>query len=864
MATRNSRTSTRGKKPAKKAAATTPQPPETTALDEAHAKANGIVADAKKLAAATISDAAEEAEKAVQGLLDEAQQKADTLRANAENTATTLRTEAEQAAEQLRTTTEKTAQKLLEQARTEAETLRTDAVGTAEKTRTAAEREAAKRIARATDDAETLRAEASDDADRLRAEAKTQAEALTEQARTEASTLLSKARTEAEQLRSEAAQMLARGREEADRLRTDAEAEADRLRTAGIADRDRAQSEAESVRAGAEQLRRHAQETADALRAQAEEAAARIRSSASTEAKQICKDASDEASRLSTVTAAELQRQRNQATDEARRILADAKNEASGMRSRAANELKAAEDTRVQANGEAETLRKEAQEDRAQAAAALADALNPTVQKLEKRRLQEEAAERSQTSKRNRKEQLTEQRRQRRADRKAGRPTVTERVKEFFRNNARRFMVAGPITAPMAVAWSSQTSYAMDAFGWWLPFALGFAAAWELTTTFTGWMYHQARSQGDSGLIYRVMTWVFAAGAAAMNYAHHCGPGGKPTQAAVAFATMSIVGMTLWELYASLLHRQHARKEGRVAKARPHIGLIRWARYPRQSWTAWSLTINDESLDTVEKAWAAAGHHLAQAAVIRRASGLSTLRRAIAKSIGVGQWVPVRGLPQVPRTWRVLPTTGSEDPAAIPVYAVLERVSVETPAVPVEAIETETRAALPVGETPVSTQSQTAAETGSHTLAETETVETRETRSREITETGSHTPAETETGTAETRETGSRETTRDQSPRSRETTTPRSRPRETNPAKVSTLPDKAAETQKLLDRMWERGGANTVQLGTKTVPGEAETITGRPRSTAAKRLADARALFEAGHRTYHETETETGATGTDG
>lgn len=93
----------------------------------------------------------------------------------------------------------------------------------------------------------------------------------------------------------------------------------------------------------------------------------------------------------------------------------------------------------------------------------------------------------------------------------------------------------------MTVPWWSQTDYSKEAFGWWTVFA-----AWELTTAVTGWMYHQARQQGDAGTIYRIMTWVFASGAAAINYAHHCGPGGRPTQASVAFATLSVVGMVLW------------------------------------------------------------------------------------------------------------------------------------------------------------------------------------------------------------------------------------------------------------------------------------------------------------------------------
>lgn len=193
-----------------------------------------------------------------------------------------------------------------------------------------------------------------------------------------------------------------------------------------------------------------------------------------------------------------------------------------------------------------------------------------------------------------------------RAERRTLHAERDARIKHHATTIGRRFLVIGPITAPMAVAWSSQTSYAMTAFHWPMIFALGFAAAWELSTTFTGWMYHQARKTGDRGLEYRILTWIFALGAAGMNYAHHCGPNGKPTQAAVAFSAMSITGMILWESYARLVHRQHLRAQGLVPHARPRLGAVRWIRYPVHAWTAWSLTIRSADLDTADKAWTAA------------------------------------------------------------------------------------------------------------------------------------------------------------------------------------------------------------------------------------------------------------------
>ncbi|MFD0396327.1 hypothetical protein ACFQ3Z_45665 [Streptomyces nogalater] len=100
---------------------------------------------------------------------------------------------------------------------------------------------------------------------------------------------------------------------------------------------------------------------------------------------------------------------------------------------------------------------------------------------------------------------------------------MTDRVKQFVKVNAERLMVIGPITAPMAVAWTGQAGFAEDILGWVVPFTILFAAAWELSTAFVGWMYHQARQSGDAGTLYRVSTWIFALGAAVMNFWHASG-----------------------------------------------------------------------------------------------------------------------------------------------------------------------------------------------------------------------------------------------------------------------------------------------------------------------------------------------------
>ncbi|MER5302276.1 hypothetical protein ABT039_22840 [Streptomyces lasiicapitis] len=619
MATRTSRTTTRSKKPAaKKAAAPTSVPPDTAVLAEARAKADGIVADAEKLAAAQIADAARDAETTVQGLLDEAQQQADALHADVQNTSDILRAEAERAAEQMQTSAKQAAQQLLDDARAEAEELRTNAVGAAEETRANADAEAAQLLARATEDADRLRVTASEDADAVRAEANTQAEELLARARTDADGLLGKARAEAEHLRADAEQVLARGREDAERIRTDAAAEADRLRAAGAADRDRARDEAASVRAESERLRHHAQETADALRTQAEQTAHRVRTAAAAEATQLRKDATDDADRTRRSAEEEINRQRatarstvadavkhaehlvDQAKTEAAGILDRAKTQARELTAKAETTFNAAEATLTQANGDAAILRADAEQDRGQAADEMARALSKTVQKLENRKLKDADAERRRTAKRTEKEQ-----------RKAGRPTWTQKTRKALLAIAVRFLVIVPILAPMVVAWTGQSGFAMKVLSWSFAASLIYAAAYELTTAYCAWLYDQARRDGDKGWEYRIATWLFGFGAAVQQWWHYSSDW-SATPKAVTFSAMSMVGVVLWELFARLVHRRKLRKDKNLPPALPSLGMARWTRYPVRSWTARSLMIdNPVRWANSDAAWTQAGRILA-------------------------------------------------------------------------------------------------------------------------------------------------------------------------------------------------------------------------------------------------------------
>ncbi|MFC9602448.1 hypothetical protein ACFTTN_03150 [Streptomyces niveus] len=524
-------------------------------------------------------------------------------------------------------------------------------------------------VADAADRGADLRDQAADDVARILADGETRAAELLDGARTEAAAITEAATTEqtriladaaggADRVRSDAAttaagteaavkQLLADARREADTAVTTAAAQADEVQAEAVQAAAKILADAENARAEllataqrtvseADRSLARARTEAESLRVEARREASAAAAQAREDAQRAVDTAGQEAQRAKRLAGEDVQRVRKTAAEDAERLTRTARQEAERV-------LESARESAVATQTATEKALAGAQRREDDAAAALKAADTMFAEAQERLRKVTDRTERR-LARKNLRYQARLERREDRSARRAGRLTLGARAgrlrdwgRALVANQARRVLVSGPIAAPMAVAWWSQMDYAKDAFGWMTIFAVGFAAAWELTTAFTGWMYHQARKDGDAGTIYRVMTWVFASGAAAMNYAHHCGPGGRPTQAAVAFATMSIVGMVLWELYASLIHRKALREQGLAAKARPRIGIIRWIRYPRHSFTAWSLAITDPMLSTLDLAWSAAGPELADREAVRTGR---TLHRVVVPRLSAADHGP--------------------------------------------------------------------------------------------------------------------------------------------------------------------------------------------------------------------------------
>ncbi|WP_228184101.1 hypothetical protein [Streptomyces anulatus] len=627
---------------------------------------------------------------------------------------------------------------LTEDARCQADAVRAATEAMARQVLAEAVQESGRRLAEATSGAAAVRDRARSEAEQLHTEARARAARLRAEADVDAGRIESQAQAQAQQLldaaRSEADEVLDRARREVARITGAADEAVRRAEATARERREAATTEAAELVAAAERRAADVLASADAaatkVAERAESDAARLRERAEAEAAQVREDAEREqdaarhaAARVRKLAEEDIARLKATAAEDAERLTRAAREEAerimAAARSRTETELKEAQETLATARmreADAEVALKAADDMVKEAGARMARAMDRTERRIERKRLKETARQERGTARDERKAKA----RQLRADARAGRPTRTERVKEFVKVNAERLMVIGPITAPMAVAWTGQAGFAEDILDWKVPFTILFAAAWELSTAFVGWMYHQARRGGDAGTLYRVSTWIFALGAAVMNFWHASGkpkPGSRVwdakaeiwteqltywhfTPKAVAFAAMSIVGMVLWELYASLIHRRTLREDGKVAKARPSIGAVRWIRYPVHSWTAWSLAITDASLTTLDRAWAAADAELAVRETVRTAKGAD--RRAVRTG---------RALQRV-----VVPRVGAKahGPEAIPSFLTITRTDRSGPGygpAPVHPVrqEQQTVRSGPADRTPVHGTVRTAA-----------------------------------------------------------------------------------------------------------------------------------------------------------
>lgn len=154
--------------------------------------------------------------------------------------------------------------------------------------------------------------------------------------------------------------------------------------------------------------------------------------------------------------------------------------------------------------------------------------------------------------------------------------------------------------APTAIATRGQYEFGVEvmrlgAMAVLVPVMLE-GAAWMLA-----WQRYQAVAAGDPATRLTVGVWALAGAAAGLNFWHGATGWGGSVQVGVTYGVASVVGFGLVELLAR--HRAGGTPRAQQRRARRRLALARAVRFPRVSWTAWSMRVAHGEATAPEQVW---------------------------------------------------------------------------------------------------------------------------------------------------------------------------------------------------------------------------------------------------------------------
>lgn len=193
-------------------------------------------------------------------------------------------------------------------------------------------------------------------------------------------------------------------------------------------------------------------------------------------------------------------------------------------------------------------------------------------------------AERSRKSRQ--RAERAERRTARREARQATRAAVTVRCVAYVQHNAPAVYSGVIYGMAVTVAVSGQIDVATSRH--WSPLiGVGMAVFIEGLALSMALTAHAQRLKGERALAARALTWLAACFAAGINVAAHAG---DAVMAAVLGAS-SVAAIVVWEVRSGAKHRDALRKLGLIPEPPERFGWRRWARYPIETYRAWSLDI---------------------------------------------------------------------------------------------------------------------------------------------------------------------------------------------------------------------------------------------------------------------------------
>ncbi|WP_438297718.1 DUF2637 domain-containing protein [Streptomyces sp. HUAS TT7] len=158
-----------------------------------------------------------------------------------------------------------------------------------------------------------------------------------------------------------------------------------------------------------------------------------------------------------------------------------------------------------------------------------------------------------------------------------------------------------------AMSWHGLVGFAERQLHMAAPWSYGVPVSLDVAAMLCGFLALRSVISHDSAAGPRFLTFLLVASSAAANYyqAEHMPGTEDHTAAALYFGGMSVLSWFLWDVVLRQIRRSMLKTIGAVERPLPKFRLVRWLRYPRETFAAWSVSVRygltrpDEALERV-------------------------------------------------------------------------------------------------------------------------------------------------------------------------------------------------------------------------------------------------------------------------
>jgi hypothetical protein len=151
-----------------------------------------------------------------------------------------------------------------------------------------------------------------------------------------------------------------------------------------------------------------------------------------------------------------------------------------------------------------------------------------------------------------------------------------------------------------AMSWAGLVGFAHRTLHMHNPQAYTVPGSLDLAGMTCAFLALRSVARGDSAAMPRFLVIVFVVASSTFNF-DHARQVYRSLAAEAFYAGMSIAVWAMWETVLRQIRRDLLRVQGAVERPLPRFRALRWLRFPRWTWSAWSLAVRD-GLETTQDA----------------------------------------------------------------------------------------------------------------------------------------------------------------------------------------------------------------------------------------------------------------------